>query len=377
MFLLKLLRRLVKALIVLIVIVILIPIVGLAYGFLTTDGIATAPLPGVADGAPPAALAEKVRAEIPGYQRPEEATFLTYPEWAIVYAAREYARFVKEERPSDLPYLSYIGRYWQDYAIMIRASQGYPFNYENHQMLVVIGISHTIEYALQWAYENTIGSITQYTAGERRVAVDDYLAGVAADYAAFLDQVPWYEFPYADKRAGLWALERKPGDDEVRTTERRWAFALAYAIKQGYAALIRSGLAATSDPALLDIHVWVKGPIGEAVRGETDTLLERDLGDDGAIFVTKRYQAFTEMIPRLIGQGISFVEIGGNDEILVTVHSADAVAAPEGSRILFEYQLPADPTERRTGLLVAVRRLHTVVPALTKAGASLEHVYDY
>ena len=33
---------------------ILIPIVGLAYGFLTTDAIATAPLPGIADGAPPA-----------------------------------------------------------------------------------------------------------------------------------------------------------------------------------------------------------------------------------------------------------------------------------------------------------------------------------
>ena len=172
------------------------------------------------------------------------------------------------------------------------------------------------------------------------------------------------------------ALQPHDGDDPYRTTERKWAFGSAYAIKQAYADLIRKGLAATSDPALLDIHVWVKGPIGEAVRSETDAALERSMGDDGAIFVTRRYQAFTDMIPRLIAKGVTFVEIGGNDEILVSVLSSAPVTAPEGSRQLFSHALPAKPAERRTGLTVAVRRLHTVLPALTAAGARLEHVYD-
>ncbi|MBN9260587.1 MAG: hypothetical protein J0J14_06920, partial [Hyphomicrobium sp.] len=126
-----------------------------------------------------------------------------------------------------------------------------------------------------------------------------------------------------------------------------------------------------------DIHVWAKGPVAEATRNEPDTALEHDFGTDGTVFVTKRYQAFTEMIPRLIGKGVSFVEIGGNDEIMITVLSADPVAAPEGARQLFAYPLPADPDRRRTGLIVAVRRLHTVLPALAGAGAKLEHVYDY
>ena len=51
--------------------------------------------------------------------------------------------------------------------------------------------------------------------------------------------------------------------------------------------------------------------------------------------------------------------------------------SPEGIRILFSYPLPADPSTRRTGLTVAVRKLHLVLPALIKAGAKLEHVYDY
>src|SRR4051794_23326213 len=195
MFLLRLIKRLIKALVIIVVIVVLIPIAGLAYGFLTTEAIDTAPLPGIADGAPPAALLAQVRAQIPGYQRPEESTYLTYPEWAIVYAAREYAGFVRDHQPSGFPYWSYIGRFWQDYAMVIRASSAYPFNFQNHQMLAVIAPSHTIEHALQWAYENTVGRNTEATAG-RRTAADDYQAQVAADYAVFLDQVPWYQFPY-------------------------------------------------------------------------------------------------------------------------------------------------------------------------------------
>ena len=41
------------------------------------------------------------------------------------------------------------------------------------------------------------------------------------------------------------------------------------------------------------------------------------------------------------------------------------------------YPLPAQPADYRTGLTVAVRKLHEVLPALSAAGARLEHVYDY
>ncbi|MER8425936.1 hypothetical protein [Mesorhizobium sp. M1403] len=376
MFLFRWLKRIIKAILWLVVIVVLIPIAGLAYGFLTTPSLDTTPLPGVTEGAPPKALADKVRAEIPGYQRPEESTFLTYPEWAIVYAAREYAGFVDKNQPSGFLYLSYIGRFWQDYAMVVRASSAYKFNLDNHQMLVIIGTSHTIEHAIQWAYENTVGRITEATAG-KRTAVDIYQAEVAAEYAGFLDQVPWYQFPYAEKRAGLFAVQPAADDSAVRTSERKLAFGLAYTIKQGYADLIKSALAATTDPALLDIHVWAKGPVSEVTRNEPDTLLERDLGADGTVFVTRRYQVFTDMIPRLIGKGVSFVEIGGNDEIMVTVLSNDEINVPQGARTLFSYPLPAEPSTRRTGLTVAVRKLHLVLPALMTAGARLEHVYDY
>lgn len=377
MFLLRFFWRLVKVALVIVLIVLAIPLAGLAYGFATTTALDKTPLPGLNESPPPSALAAEVRAAIPGYQRSEESTYLTYPEWAIVYAAREYAHFLEAgNRESAFPYWSYIGRFWQDYAMVIRASSNHPFNFANQQMLAVIGTSHTIEHAIQSLYENTIGRFTEWTSGHP-VAADRYLARVAKDYAAFLDQVPWYQFAYAQKRDGLLSLVPEEGDDPTRTTERKGAFGLAYSIKQGYADLIKSGLEATAAPALTDIHVWAKGPVALAITDEPDTKLEKDMGIEGAVFVTKRYQAFTDMIPRLIGRGIRFVEIGGNQEILVTAISNGAIILPPNARLLFDYRLPADPRHRRLGLAVAVQQLHAVIPSLEKSGAHLEHVYDY
>lgn len=377
MFVFRLLKRLLKLALVIVAIVIAIPIVGLLYGFATTDALP--PKPELAtDNAPPQEIVDQLRAEIPVYQRPEESTYLTYPEWAIVYAAREYAGFLKDgNRESGFPYWGYIGRFWQDYAMVIRASSDQPLNFANHQMLAVIGISHTIEHGIQSIYENTIGRITEWASGQP-VAVDRYQAGSAAEYAAFLDQVPWYEFAYAEKRAGLLATL---GDSSLRTIERKAQGALAYTIKQTYADLIKSGLSATAEPALLDIHVWVAGDtpdtITTAIALEADTTLERDLGAEGMVFVTKRYQVFTDMIPRLIARGVRFREIGGNDEILVTMLSSGPLATPEGATALFDYALPAQSETRRLGIVVPVRQLHEIIPALSAAGARLEHVYDY
>ena len=380
MFLFRWLKRLLKLTLWIVAIAIAIPVLGLAYGFATTSAIPHA-APGVPPNtALPKPLADQLRAEIPGYERPEESTFLTYPEWAIVYAAREYATFVEENRESGFPYWAYIGRFWQDYAMVIRASSDYPFNFANHQMLAVIGTSHTVEHAIQSLYENTIGRITEWTSGQP-VAVDRYQAGVAAEYAAFLDQVPWYQFPYAEKRAGLLAIEAAPEDDAIRTAERKAQGTLAYTIKQTYADLIKAGLAATADPAFLDIHVWATGDapgiVAQAIAGEPDTKIEKDMGAEGTAFVTKRYQVFTDMIPRLIARGVRFREIGGNEKILVTVLAGANAAAPVNTQQLFDYPLPAQPDVRRIGLIVPVRRLHTVLPILSAAGARLEHVYDY
>lgn len=370
---LRLLWRIVRAILVVLALIVAVPVFGLAYGWLATDRIEQASI--VSRSPEIAATSQRLATEIAGYKRPEESTFLTYPEWSIVYSAREYAAFVQDRNPADFRYLAHVGRFWKDYAAMIRASADYPFNAQNHLMLMVIGTSHTIEHLVQFMYENTIGRLSWTFGGA--VGEDAVLAGIAADYAAFLDQTPWYRFPYAERRRELNTLPAAPGWAAVRSWERKIGYGLALTVKQAYADLIASGLSATSDAAFLDIHVWAQGPVDEAIAGEADTSLERDLGADGAVFVTRRYQVFTDMIPRLIDRGVSFVEIGGNDDILLTVLSNEELEAPDGAMTLFSYPLPTDPTTIRTGLTVPVPMLHEALPDLVNAGARLEHIYDY
>jgi hypothetical protein len=369
----RLVKWLVRMILRLLAIVLLIPVLGFAYGWLTT---ADQPLAPRSQAAPPA-IAAQLRDGIPGYQRPEESTFLTYPEWAIVYAAREYAAFVAGGSESDFPYLGYIERFWQDYAIVTRATAGYAFNAQNHLMLVVIGTSHTIEHGLQWAWEKTVGRLTQWSADGAKTAQDVHQAAAAAEYAAFLDQVPWYRFPYAQKRAELWRIPIAAETAGIRSWERRLAFGLSYSIKQAYADLIASGLEATSEAAQSHIYVWAEGPVSDAIGGEPNTALERQLGADGTVFVTRRYQAFTELLPRLVDKGLRFVEIGGNQDVLLTVLSKDPPMTPPDVRQLFSHALPADPSRLRTGFVVPVSSLHVALPMLASRGVRLEHVYDY
>ncbi|MBW8907591.1 MAG: hypothetical protein JF620_00920 [Mesorhizobium sp.] len=373
MFLLRWLRRLIKTILRLIVLVVLIPVAGLAYGFLTTSSLDKTPLPGVADGTPPSALASKIRQAAQDYQVPPQSTWLAYPKWAAVYAARDYAAFVDKDQPSGFPYWSYIGHYWQDYAIVIRVTSARGIDILDYVVPTVIGTGLTIDGALQWAYENTVGRVTEVIAG-KRIAVDIYQAKAAGEYASLLETKPWSDFPYAEKRAGLFAVQPAVGDDSIRTSERKLAFGLADTVKQWCADLTKSLFPAVDDPGPSDIHIWAKGPVGETTRNEPDTLLERDLGADGTVFIT-RQATLAEMIPRLIDKGVSLVEIGGNDEVLVTVTSSAAITAPEGSRALFSHPIPVTPDTRRTAFAVAVRKLHTFLPALAKAGAKLERIY--
>ena len=135
--------------------------------------------------------------------------------------------------------------------MVIRASTGAPFNFANHQMLAVIGTNHD-RHALQWAY----GTVGRLTNGGRRSRWQPTTSSPASPtYAVFLDQVPWYEFPYAANRHDLMAAR-------VRRHPLVWS-----AIRLRIRLFDQAGLCrrssnrrgcATSDPALLDIHVWAK-----------------------------------------------------------------------------------------------------------------------
>ena len=45
--------------------------------------------------------------------RPEDQSFLTFPEWYIVFSADEYAVHLQNQYPSSFPFFASVRQYWQ------------------------------------------------------------------------------------------------------------------------------------------------------------------------------------------------------------------------------------------------------------------------
>ena len=55
----------------------------------------------------------RLTADLPEYGRPEEDTYLSYPEWYIVWSYQEKAAFQRSHLPSGFSYFGAIGQYWR------------------------------------------------------------------------------------------------------------------------------------------------------------------------------------------------------------------------------------------------------------------------
>ena len=178
-------------------------------------------------------------AGITGYARAEDASFLEYAEWYIVWSYREKATWQQAHPPSGFPYFGAIGQYWGGYCCSYEVVRGrYPFNLGDHVMLAVIGTSFTAEYALKGAYEESIGRFTEWTAGHDPVEEDRYAARVARNYGDFVEDRPFYEFSFGHALRGLWSETKLWGPHAVRKWERKLWLSLDYGVEALYCGMI-------------------------------------------------------------------------------------------------------------------------------------------
>ena len=89
------------------------------------------------------------------------------------------------------------------------------------------------------------------------------------------------------------------------------------------------------------------------------------------------YQGFTNTIPLLAAKGVQFVDVAGNNEILLT-----AVAPhdwtdnlPDGA-LLFSMNMVTS-SSTRVALQVPVQSLTSTILTLKAQGLRIEHLYDY
>ncbi len=310
------------------------------------------------------------------HRRTADQTYLTFPEWFLVFSPAEYADFVASRAPSKFPFNAHVGELWQGYGHAITATKDMPFNAGYRVMILVIGISTTVEYALRSAYETLLGRLTEVGDGPPATAEDAYGARLAQDYVDFIRVRPWYEFDYVGALRGLWRDVPWKGAHPLRKMERRYALTTEYGIKAAYAKLIGLGTQATYEAAAPTTAVVVRNvPIDTK-----DVARVREMAPDRALVLLPRYQPFTDVSRRLAAAGASFDEIAGNGvdaRILVTVLAPQAWSPPPSALVLFQQPVSTRPGIARHALTTRVGDLSATLRSLDAAGVTVEHVFDY
>jgi FAD/FMN-containing dehydrogenase len=347
------------------------------------EGAAPVPIVEAPSGTPvDLEVSRRIRADLAGvkaYARDEAQTYLTLPEWLLVYYPAEFAHSLRQKPPSAFPYFRSIGQfwsyYWEAYGL---TREKYPFNWGYHVMVSVIGGSYTIENVLKGGYENTIGRVSEWIAGDSDTQEDAYAAEVAQDYVDFIRVEPWYEFSFLRALTGLWAETEFFGPNFVRKWERKAVLSLEYLVKAQYATLIKVATKAAYGTADAEMLTLAENVSADALRNQPKAKVLQTFEDGSVLLSLPRYEAFRDAVTRLAAKGVRFREIAGNDEILLTcvVPAVWTYDTPSGS-VVFQKPLVTDRECKRVGILVPVPALHQVVIALAGSGIEIEHIYDY
>lgn len=289
--------------------------------------------------------------------RPADQTFLTFPEWYLVFSPEEQANYFKHTTSSSFPYMSHVKQFWESYGIVKKQiKNNFAPNNGYHFMIWVIGVSTTVEYSLKALYESTIGRLTDTE--EVITDEDKFYAAFTQDYVNFIKDKPWYEFNFKTQLVNLWSNTSFWGNHIFRKLDRKYIITAELLVKWGYGKLIGLGTKQVYDEAL---------PTTTVVTEYKETLN------------LPRYDKFNQAIIKLAKQGKSFKEIAGNNSaillsILVPTTFNEKL---QNTQIIFTQPVSSDLAKKRIALVTPVTELNKLLIELNKQQIKIEHVFDY
>ena len=196
-----------------------------------------------------------------GYARRESDSYLSFPEWHIVYAYEDLAGVLRRGSESDFAYGQQIAGFWSSLCTLTRVvTAREPVATDTKIMLYTIGWSFTAELALKGAYEKSVGRLFEWLRGagqdgrgQLRRARHASLRRVPAPDAVVRVPVrrPGWRHSGAARRWTATHLSRK--------LERRGLVTLEYGTKAVYGAVIGYASATALGAADLEIQSVVVG----------------------------------------------------------------------------------------------------------------------
>lgn len=293
-------------------------------------------------------------------RRIESSTYLTFPEWYLVFNPQELGRFLQQAFPSQFGYWRSISQFWGGYCQVYGiANEVYDANPGDQFMILVIGSSFSVEYAVKGVYASTIGWLFEKTAREL-TDEDRYAAYLQTDYGQFVETRPFYEYPFGKAFVGIW---KQPwfGKGIARKWERKLALSFEYGIKTIYSKIIWAGT--------------------RLLYGAPDDIVYVLVSEKGATSTSMRtlphYKEFTRGLPQLAASGTRILSVAGNDEILASVIASTTTTMDLAPAQLLFVQPFIEEQKQRYVYQVPTDHLIEFVQSAQKQGLELEHVFDY
>jgi hypothetical protein len=307
--------------------------------------------------------------------RSADQTFLTFPEWYLVFSPEEQANYFKHHTATSFPFMSHTAQIWQSYKIVNdQIKDNFPVNKGYHFMIWVIGSSASVEYAIKAWYETIIGRITD--THDVITDEDKFNAKFTQDYVDLIKDKPWYEFDFKSRLFSLWSSTSFFGSHFFRKIERKYILTSELLVKTVYGKLIKLGTKTIYNDALPSTTVLVNHlPV---VNKQPFSIIKQ-FPDSTALLSLPRYDRFNPAIQQLAKEGCAFKEIAGNNSaILFTVllPSNQDIILP-GTQVVFTQPLASDLAVKRVALAVRVKDLNETIMQLENKRITIEHIFDF
>jgi hypothetical protein len=306
------------------------------------------------------------------HRRPADQTFLTGPEWFLVFSPEEYAAWLPHHPPSQFPFYGHIGQFWRGYRAVTLASHDYPANYGYHLMIMVIGLSTTVEYGLKGLYETLIGQFSEQLGSDTQE--DRLAAATAARYVTFIKVRPWYEFDFLTPLKQVWTGTGIWGAHPFRKWERKYFLTSEYLAKAAYGWALGGATHATYERPIEQTYV-----VADSVASRLPKDVElRSRNGGTALLALPRYQAFTQAAGALANDGANFQEIAGNrGPVMVTVVASAGNLPDSGGKLIFSQPILTRPGQARYAIAYRVSELAVALRRFAARAITVEHIYDF
>ncbi|MBX9744245.1 MAG: methyltransferase domain-containing protein [Chlamydiales bacterium] len=309
--------------------------------------------------------------------RPVDGTRATWIEWGNVRYAKQFAEFIQTRHWYAFDYMGHLKQHWQYFTHYLKGARkdlslGQIIFSDNFAMNVFILASMIFQCGSRQLASLPSMLVARLTQGAQwrealdLTALEKYEARVEEEYSEFIDDTPFYAFPYLSKIKGLWTTIWNA--NESRWTKCTSAMSAA---SSTLSLLAKTAICAPIKKMYMQegqciepdrVAIIIEDPLdqfwspGKYVIGNQECHVKTiyETSDKGKLISVSRYRPFTEMCKKICDSGkrMLLLEIGGQRKITVDVvyQSDQATFAPSSevnAKLLYEMDRLQDPEQRR------------------------------